>query len=51
MQPNGVIHSHEVKLLTISPTDGDICETYGVPDKIFHDLRAYLKKFRIGGKK
>lgn len=44
MEPNGVIHSHSVKLITHEK--GAKCpkqELYFVPDKAFHEIRRIIR--------
>lgn len=46
MYPNGVIHTHAVKLYLFKPgVDEPETEMYFIPDKQYHDIRAFLKKF------
>jgi hypothetical protein len=46
MKPNGVIHTHAIKLMTLAP--GKSCpegEMIFLPDWQYHKIRNYLKQF------
>lgn len=45
MEPNGVIHSHAIKLITYDKGDPKCPqqELYFVPDKAFHEIRKIIR--------